>query len=390
MSKDVLVTVENVSKKFCRDLKRSLWYGVKDVGSELLGSRHSRPSLRKGEFWALNDVSFELKRGECLGLIGSNGAGKSTLLKILNGLMPPDRGRITMAGSIGALIELNAGFNPILTGRENIYINASIMGVPKKRVNQILDEIVDFSGLENFIDTPVQYYSSGMKVRLGFASSTLVIEPDILLLDEVLAVGDARFRAKCYNRIGQLREHAAVVFVSHTMEQIAHICDVTLFLEKGNMAHFGSVSEGIQKYFKTASDTDAEKDAFETIEYPLKSAQLCFDRLEIRYGDTINLVAEFENHQAMPGALVRIPLYDANGVGVAEWDSQRVGKVIDLEQGRNVVHISLGPLCLKRGLYKVGFVLNDATGIRLPYWSFKQHVISMDGPVHGIAPYQLP
>ena len=191
MDDEVLVKVEGVSKKFCRDLKRSLWYGMKDISSELFGI-HQNGQLRKNEFWAVNDVNFELKRGECLGLIGHNGAGKSTLLKMLNGLIKPDKGTITMQGRIGALIELGAGFNPILTGRENIYNNGAVLGFSKKEIDEKFDAIVDFAEIDEFIDTPVQNYSSGMKVRLGFAVAAQM-EPDVLIIDEVLAVGDIGF-----------------------------------------------------------------------------------------------------------------------------------------------------------------------------------------------------
>jgi lipopolysaccharide transport system ATP-binding protein len=201
-SDEVLVRVEGVSKKFCRSLKKSLWYGVCDIGAELnpfrrrvaevagsgllvagnssnpesseLATSYSPPvtgeaGLRPGEFWAVNDVSFELRRGECLGLIGHNGAGKTTLLKMLNGLIKPDSGKITMRGRVGALIALGAGFNPILTGRENIYINGSVLGLSKKEIDEKIDEIIDFAEIGEFIDSPVQNYSSGMSVRLGFS-----------------------------------------------------------------------------------------------------------------------------------------------------------------------------------------------------------------------------
>jgi lipopolysaccharide transport system ATP-binding protein len=180
---ETLIKVENISKKFCKDLKRSLWYGMKDLGTEILGLPHDHDGrLRKDEFWAVKDVSFELKRGECLGLIGRNGAGKTTLLRILNGLIKPDKGRIEMRGQVGALIALGAGFNPVLTGRENIYINASVLGLRKREIDAKLDEIISFAELDEFIDAPVQSYSSGMNIRLGFSIATALM-PDVLLLD---------------------------------------------------------------------------------------------------------------------------------------------------------------------------------------------------------------
>jgi len=248
MSDDVLVKVEGVSKKFCRSLKRSLWYGVQDVASEMLGREGHHNELRKNEFWAVNDVSFELKRGECLGLIGPNGAGKSTLLKMLNGLVKPDKGRITMRGRVGALIELGAGFNPILTGRENIYVNGSVLGFTKKEIDQKFDAIVDFAEIEEFIDTPVQNYSSGMKVRLGFAVAAQM-EPDVLMVDEILAVGDAGFRAKCLTSMSKLAKAATLIFVSHSMPLIGRMSDQAILMIGGEQRATGlKTSQVIHEY----------------------------------------------------------------------------------------------------------------------------------------------
>jgi lipopolysaccharide transport system ATP-binding protein len=252
---DTLVKVDGVSKKFCRSLRRSLWYGLQDLGNELHGRRHGgNGELRPEEFWAVKDVSFELKRGECLGLIGRNGAGKTTLLRMLNGLVKPDQGRIEMRGRVGALIALGAGFNPILTGRENIYVNASVLGLSKRKIDEKFEEIVDFAEMEEFIDAPVQSYSSGMQVRLGFSVST-ALEPDILLLDEVLAVGDSAFRTKCFNRIQNLISDCTVVFVSHTMPQITRICNRVLLLDHGRSLAQGSELGSVIAHYHGLSGT---------------------------------------------------------------------------------------------------------------------------------------
>jgi lipopolysaccharide transport system ATP-binding protein len=258
-SDDVLVRVENVSKKFCRSLKRSLWYGMKDLGSELIGSPHNdNGQLRKDEFWAVKDVSFELKRGECLGLIGRNGAGKTTLLRMLNGLIKPDKGRIEMHGRVGALIALGAGFNPILTGRENIYIKAAVLGRTKKEVDDSFEEIVEFAELGEFIDSPVQNYSSGMAVRLGF-SIAVKTKPDILLLDEVLAVGDIKFQSKCFNAIAEFKKRGtAFMLVSHNIHHIRRHSDKILYLKRGSSAHFTSVNQGCKQYLIDIGDDNKE------------------------------------------------------------------------------------------------------------------------------------
>jgi homopolymeric O-antigen transport system ATP-binding protein len=248
---ETLIKVEGLSKKFCRSLKKSMWYGMQDIGSELLGRRHGTDGvLRPDEFWAVKDVSFELKRGECLGLIGHNGAGKTTLLRMLNGLIKPDQGRIEMRGKVGALIALGAGFNPILTGRENIYVNAAVLGMSKQHVDSKIDEIINFAELEEFINAPVQTYSSGMNVRLGFAIAAILIEPDILFLDEVLAVGDIGFAIKCLNTVRRITNKSAVVFVSHNMQQISWFCTRVMVMDHGAVL-LGSTnpSEGIDQYY---------------------------------------------------------------------------------------------------------------------------------------------
>ncbi|WP_225585419.1 ABC transporter ATP-binding protein [Flavobacterium sp. MDT1-60] len=245
---EVLIKVDHVSKKFAKDLKKSLLYGLSDVFSGITKKKQDK-SLRKDEFWAVKDISFEICRGECLGLIGHNGAGKSTLLKILNGLIAPDEGSVTMYGKVGALIELGAGFNPILTGRENIYNNAAIIGFSKQEIEAKFDEIVAFAEIEEFINMPVQNYSSGMKVRLGFAIAAQM-QPDVLIIDEVLAVGDLGFILKCFKQIDKLLPHTAVVFVSHSMPMVARVSNQIMLMEKGTAVFQGKeVSKGINSYY---------------------------------------------------------------------------------------------------------------------------------------------
>ncbi len=259
MSGDTLVKVDGVSKKFCRDLKTSLWYGVQDLSNEIRGRRHSGDgALRPREFWAVKDVTFDLKRGECIGLIGGNGAGKSTLLKMINGLIKPDQGSIRMGGRVGALIELNAGFNPILTGRENIYVNGQVLGLTKREIDARMDEIIAFAEIDDFLDMPVQNYSSGMKVRLGFAVAAQM-QPDILIIDEVLAVGDIGFRIKCLNRIQDLLVDAAVIFVSHSMPLVARVCNKIMVLDAGAIRYSSAdVGKGMDVYYEIFKGPDAK------------------------------------------------------------------------------------------------------------------------------------
>ncbi|MEQ1742885.1 MAG: ABC transporter ATP-binding protein [Candidatus Nitrotoga sp.] len=283
---DSLIQVEELSKKFCRNLKRSLWYGLHDMGSELRGGQRSNTDkLRPEEFWSVQNINFEVKRGECLALIGPNGAGKSTLLRMLNGLIKPDQGRITMRGRVNALIALGAGFNPILTGRENVYVNGSVLGFSKKEIDKKYEEIVEFSELRDFMDTPVRNYSSGMNVRLGFAVASQM-EPDVLLLDEVLAVGDAGFRAKCFNAIMEIMQRAAVIFVSHSMPQIARVATKVLVMEQGGCKLLTpNVGLAMETYYSTFTQSEAQQQISGNGKATPRSI-----RMEDRSGNQINKV----------------------------------------------------------------------------------------------------
>jgi lipopolysaccharide transport system ATP-binding protein len=190
---DTLIKVEGLHKKFCQSLKRSMFYGTIDATKSMLGLPIKNADLRKKEFWALQDINFELKQGEKVGVLGANGSGKSTLLRLLNGVFPPDVGKITLNGRIGALIAVGAGFHPHMTGRENIYLNGTILGMTRKEIEKKFNEIVDFAEIGDFIDSPVATYSSGMTVRLGF-SIAVHGKVEIMLVDEILAVGDLAFQ----------------------------------------------------------------------------------------------------------------------------------------------------------------------------------------------------
>lgn len=379
MSDETLIKVEGVSKKFCRDLKKSLWYGMKDLGNEILGRRHGGSGrLRPDEFWAVKDVNFELKRGDCLGLIGRNGAGKTTLLKMLNGLIKPDNGRIEMRGRIGALIALGAGFNPILTGRENIYINASILGLSKKETDSKLEDIIQFSGINKSIDSPVQTYSSGMQVRLGFAVAT-ALAPDIILLDEVLAVGDAIFRNKCYQRLGERKQTSCAIFVSHNMSQIELFCNKVIVLSEGHVVFEGTTREGISIYENLIENDEVDDiKVFEKITLPLKDVNIHFDTTKVSYENYLTLRLNITSECFISKAILKIVFYDQQHRPCAEWNSERIGHTISLTRGLNSFEVKLGPILLKTGKYRLGIVLTDEYGLTMLLWSFKKHAITID------------
>ncbi len=225
------------------------------VASNLTADSHE---LSANFIWALKDVSFKVKQGQVVGIIGRNGAGKSTLLKLLSRITEPTEGQADIRGRIGSLLEVGTGFHPELTGRENIYLSGAILGMTKKEINWKFDEIVDFSGIEKFIDTPVKRYSSGMWVRLGFAVAAH-LEPEILLVDEVLAVGDAAFQKKCLGKMGDVvKEGRTVLFVSHNMPAISSLCDRTILLQDGRIATQGPTPQVVAEYLSSGDSTSAE------------------------------------------------------------------------------------------------------------------------------------
>jgi len=224
-------------------------YGVMDIGRNIFGLSSHSDRLRPDEFWAVDDVSFEVKRGETLGLIGPNGSGKTTLLKMLNGIFWPDKGKITTKGRVGALIAVGAGFHPMLTGRENVYISGAILGMSKTEVNKRFDAIVDFADIGDFLDSPVKHYSSGMFVRLGFAVA-VHCEPDILLVDEVLAVGDRGFQIKCFRKMHELkkRDDVSIVLVSYDENTIRQYTKKSIVLNNGKMLFCGESEDAASLY----------------------------------------------------------------------------------------------------------------------------------------------
>ena len=243
------VTATGVWKRFRRgQLHDSLRDLLPAIGRRVLRRQPSGASPQKGEFWALRDVSFRVGPGDALGVIGPNGAGKSTLLKVLTGVLRPTAGECHVSGRVGALIEIAAGFHPDLTGRENVYLQGAIMGMNRSEIARRFDDIVDFSGIPSFIDTPVKRYSSGMNARLGF-SIAAHLEPDVLVIDEVLAVGDLAFQEQAFGRIAAVaRQGVPVVVVSHQMERVAALCNRAILLNAGQVVRQGTPSDCISAY----------------------------------------------------------------------------------------------------------------------------------------------
>jgi ABC-type polysaccharide/polyol phosphate transport system ATPase subunit len=249
---DTAILVDGVWKKFRRGERHdSLRDLIPSAVGRLMRGAPPAGELREGDFWALRDVSFEVKRGDALGIIGHNGAGKSTLLKVLTRLLRPTLGSYVTKGRIGALIEVTAGFHPDLTGRENIFLNGSIIGMKRADIERRFDAIVEFSGIGDFIDTPVKRYSSGMNARLGF-SVAAHLEPEILIIDEVLSVGDFTFQGKCIRWMQDLLKNGTtVIFVSHNMDAVLSLCNSAILLDQGAITASGTLSKVVGEYYKS-------------------------------------------------------------------------------------------------------------------------------------------
>ena len=246
-----VISFDHIYKKFAMGEQHTT---LRDLVAASFGKLFGRgptadpAQLRNQEFWAVKDLSFELKKGESLGIIGPNGSGKSTTLKLLSGILRPDRGTYNVKGRLSALIEVGAGFHPDLTGRENVYLNGAILGLSRKQIDDRFDGIVAFSGIEQFIDSPVKNYSSGMYVRLGF-SVAINVDPDVLLIDEVLAVGDEAFQRKCEARIAErVQEGATLVLVSHDAALVERTCERVVVLDGGAAVFDGPAAEGMAHY----------------------------------------------------------------------------------------------------------------------------------------------
>ncbi|GAB4451525.1 MAG: hypothetical protein OHK0029_00850 [Armatimonadaceae bacterium] len=248
-----IIEVCDVSKQFFLQRARA-----GDLRERFTGLGKKREGQSTGEFWALKDINFTIAPGESVGIVGHNGSGKSTLLKLLTGILQPTLGQIRVRGRIGALIEVGAGFHPDLSGRENIYLNGSILGLSRKEIAARFDRIVSFAGLENFIDTPVKRYSSGMYMRLGFSVAAHT-NPDILLIDEVMAVGDTQFQNRCIRFLKDyLKQGGTVVFVSHAMAQVAEICQKTIWLDYGQLRFVGPTDDAIEQYMAMVTHREEE------------------------------------------------------------------------------------------------------------------------------------
>lgn len=376
MAGDIAVRVDHVSKKYCKSVKRSMVYAASDITRNLMG-RGTRPGkLRPQEFWAVDDVSFELKQGESIGLVGPNGSGKTTTLQMINGIFWPDKGEITVRGRVGALIAVGAGFHPMLTGRENIYVNAAILGMTKSEVDRKFDSIIDFADIGDFLDTPVKHYSSGMFVRLGFAVAAYC-NPDILLVDEVLAVGDARFQRKCLNHLMELKKNGvSFILVSHNMQSVEGVADKGIAFNKGQAIYQGEVGEAIAKYellmltdevgYLIESITDTASDSLQLVK---KYSGMGTDEVQVKsirlLDENGNARKHFDSDERVTISVdVRCSVSNkarllVNLINEREIRCLGIAESVFVTEGHKEIRVTFCPLQLSTGRYKVQFIVFD-------------------------------
>lgn len=383
-----IIAADQVSKRY-----RISQLGAKSIREEFVraGQRllARKTAAEKEDFYALRDVNFEVEQGEAVGFIGPNGSGKSTILKLLARIIYPTHGKIVVRGSVASLIEVGAGFHPELTGRENIFLYGSIMGMKRAEVRAKFDCMVEFAELQRFIDTPVKRYSSGMYVRLGFAVAAH-INPHVLLVDEVLAVGDASFQSKCQQRIEDLRRNGmTIVFVSHDMVAVERLCNRVFFLQKGKICAEGDPHPVISEYYSTVflkQEAEEHGSRLADQDESSQTAEILSVRFLDRDGAAVDAIAtgrpmvaqiEFQTYRAVEDPVFELFFYSADDRLHCHYSTALSGERIPMVQGRGVIEIECDELGLTPGIFRI-----DAQVLRrgeaVPYdWKPRQYLLKV-------------
>jgi lipopolysaccharide transport system ATP-binding protein len=350
-------------------------------------ARDARPSTK--EFWALRDVSFDVKQGEVVGIVGRNGAGKSTLLKLLSRITEPTTGRIRIRGRVASLLEVGTGFHPELTGRENIYLNGAILGMSRKEITAKFDEIVDFAEVEEFLETPVKRYSSGMYVRLAFAVAAN-LDPEVLIVDEVLAVGDSQFQRKCLGKMKDFStsEGRTVLFVSHSMASVRALCTSALWLDHGQVKLRGSSLDVIRAYLESSMEEAASTQSLEDIRRaPGQGERLMITRVtlnhgqSVQHGERLDVQIDYDARESAADVAFGVGFSSPEGVRMLSLDSDLGGERHDLSAPHSgSVRLSLPSLRLQPGRYGLDLGARSGDHVGLDYLPACAWIDVLPGP----------
>ncbi|MEC4813841.1 MAG: ABC transporter ATP-binding protein [Scytonema sp. PMC 1069.18] len=409
---NMVIQVENLSKKYVlahqeqggnyKTFREAMTNATKSVATALNLRSNKEVHQTKEEFWALKDVSFEIKQGDRVGIVGRNGAGKSTLLKILSRITEPTKGSIRIKGRVASLLEVGTGFHPELTGRENIFLNGAILGMSRAEIQSKFDEIVAFAEVEKFLDTPVKRYSSGMYVRLAFAVAAH-LEPEILIVDEVLAVGDAQFQKKCLGKMQEVSEDygRTVLFVSHNMDAIQRLCSQCIMLERGRLLAQSDTDSIILRYLSTNSFKALPNEWIDVSQVSrIGTGEARF--VKVQYS-SLNPSAEFqpysngslefvlaiESNSTREVGSLGITLCDQFGNKLVNADSLSLGQTIKLQKGQNILKVKIEKVHLKPGTYTVALWLANPFANQVFDYAeaaFELEMINLQAESLGIRP----
>ncbi len=385
------ISFDRVSKRFILHHERARSFQELALG---LVRRNGRS---REEFWALQDVSFTVEHGETVGIIGPNGAGKSTVLKLISRILEPTSGQIVVRGRVGALLELGAGFHPDLTGRENIYLNGSILGLSRAEIRRRLDDIIGFAELERFIDVPVRHYSSGMYVRLGF-SVAVHTDPEILLVDEVLAVGDAAFQRKCLERINELRRAGVtVLFVSHSAETVRALCTRALWLENGRLVADDVAEAVVLRYLERSRDgmgvvqPGSDERRWGTGRIRIIRVRLLDgegqERQRFRTGEPLTVEIRYRAEERVERPVFGLAIHRSDGVHITGPNTRFAGLEIPYVEGEGTVRYTVAALPLLEGLYFISVSAHNWEDTEMYDYQDRLYpfrVLSSEGEQYGV------
>lgn len=380
-----IIEVKGLWKEYQRGAQKEQYLSLRN---QLF--KNLKPQKKKEAFWALEDINFKVEQGDSLAIIGRNGAGKSTLLKILSKITPPTKGEITLRGRLAALLEVGTGFHPELTGRENIYLNGSILGLERKEINRQFDAIVDFSGVESSLDTPLKHYSSGMQLRLAF-SVAAHLEPEILVVDEVLAVGDSTFQQKCIEKMMEVTQSGrTVLFVSHNIQAIKNLCNTGILLKEGLFDYSGSIDDTINHYLNQGEIIDTNSTVINCKFLERKNSIKNIEVIELKFNKrrfapydsfVVQLKLSEQTNEKFNEMFISVNVRDNLGQSIYHLSNVFKNILVNHVDG-NIYELSMDQMKLKPGIYEIGYFIRANEEIQ-DWVPSATHIEILDGNIYG-------